>query len=383
MKPKVEELDLDAFLGHSGSSSTGDWLGKWKEDGRIDIWLHPSAKIVPLWSHNWYAIVKDRETHEPVLRTIRFNSLEREPILKSMHRRTDDGERVYPPETCPFSKLLEWVYQAIRMGELSWVDEIFKFDEVDFVIHAGGFIGKFNDKNMDREDLIELKRAGIRRDEAWKESSMPRLQYIFRVVKNSDPGSGCLIALESKALGDKVRKVIADRIDDVGRVKGDPFTTPYAIRWAYDDKASFADKFEARAVTSLELTPEIQAVFDAPPPAIDDIIKTSNVKELRQSFEAHWCAKTVPPWDEIFSCIADEPAEDEPEEDDSESDDPDAKQPAEVEQIECDVCHGLMDETQYTCPHCGTVYDAKSGAIVKRGEWPKPEKTARRRSGGK
>jgi hypothetical protein len=395
----VEELDLDAFLGHSGSSGGGGtFLKNWKDDERIDIWLHPKAKIIPLWSHNWYTIGKDRETHDPVLRSVRFNSMEREVILKKRNYRDDKtGEREYPPEACPFSRMLEWVYQAIKSRTLSWVDEIFLFDEIPgdpTVIHAGGFAGLFNNKDMDRDEVKELRQAGIRRDEAWKESAQPRMQYIFRVVKNAAPAEGCLIALEAQALGDKVRRVIADRIDDVGRVKGDPFQNPYAIRWAYDDKAEFSKKYEARLMSAMEITPELQAVFDVEPPSINELVRPSNVKELRASFEAHWCHKTVrPPWNEIFAGV------DVADDDGPEDDDPTAfdygdnaasaatTAAADDDIVECDVCSGVMPGTVFECPHCGTQYDPKTNAILKRGEWPKPdpkqEPKPRTRSKGK
>jgi hypothetical protein len=388
-RTRVEELDLDAFLGHSGSSGGGTFLKNWKDDGRIDIWLHPRAKILPLWSHNWYTIGKDRETHEPVLRSVRFNSMEREPVLKRRNYRDDKThEREFPPEICPFSKMLEWIYQAIRQRQISWIDEIFTFDEVPgepFVIHAGGFIGMFNNRDLEREEIAEMRKAGIRRDEAWKESCQPRLQYIFRIVKNAAPTEGCLIALEAQALGDKVKRVIADRIDDVGRVKGDPFTSPYAIRWAYDDKADFAKRYEARPLTAAELTPELQAVFDAEPPSIAELTRAPNIRELRASFEAHWSLKGVtPPWNEIFAeaeaeLAGDELDGDEPDGDEDEPEKPASKTaPVEVDdEIECDVCKGTMKDTEFTCPTCGTIYDEKSGKILERATWPKPEKRSR------
>jgi hypothetical protein len=397
-RTRVEELDLDAFLGHSGSSGGGGaFLKNWKEDGRLDVWLHPRAKIIPLWHHTWYTIGKDRETHEPTLRTIRFNSMEREAVLKRRNYRDDaTHEREVPPELCPFSKMLEWVYQAIRRREISWVDEIFRFDEITkdaFVIHAGGFVGLFNNDDLEREEVAELRKAGINRKEAWKESCQPRLQYIFRVVKNNAPSEGCLIALEAQALGDKVKKVIADRIDDVGRAKGDPFTTPYAFRWAYDEAQQFSKRYEARLILSHELTPEIQAVFDAEPPSVSDLTKASSVKELRQSMEAHWCCKAAtPPWDEIFGAAEDDgdaddaggPADDEFEYGANVSGGTVATGSAVVgadDEIECDVCKGTMKDTEFVCPQCGTTYDEKDGSIIKRGEWPKPVKRTRSKGG--
>jgi hypothetical protein len=382
----VEELDLDAFLGHSGSSGGGTFLKNWKEAGRIDVWLHPRAKIVPLWSHNWYTIGKDRETKDPALRTYRVVSLEREAVLKHRYRRNDDGMREHPPEICPFSKLLEWVHQSILKGAIRWTDEIFVFDEVpkeSLVIHAGGFTGMFNSKDLEPTELAELRRAGIRRDDAWKEAAHARMQYIFRIVKNGAPEEGCLIALESQALGDKVKRVIADRIDDAGREKGDPFKNPYAFRWVYDDDKDFSNKYEARSMLSFEVSPELQAVFDAEPPSINELTRAPNLRELRASFEAHWVHKdVVPPWAELFAAAEAEYGETVEEAPD---DRPEELVTGDDDQVECDVCKSLMAATEYTCPTCGTVYDEKTGVITTRGVWPKPEPepTRRGRKGSK
>ena len=142
---KSYELDLDEFLGHSGSSGgSGTFLGNWKKDGRLDVWMHPGARPAPLWFHGWYTTGKDKETGDTVIRPLRFNSLEKEAILKRRYFRDKRGQLELPPEVCPFSKFLEWVHQAIEAGDIGWLDEIFTFDEIagdPMVLHAGGIIG--------------------------------------------------------------------------------------------------------------------------------------------------------------------------------------------------------------------------------------------------
>lgn len=405
-----QELDLEGFLGHKGSGGGGgSFLKNWhKEDNRdargraqIDVWLHPSAKIVPLWSHNWFTIGKDKDSGDNVLRTYRFNSMEKEAILRNANKRDKDGAREYPPEICPFSKLLEWLYQAVLNEQISWVDEVFSFDEISgdpFVLHAGGMVGLFNrqDDALDKEEIAQLRKARINRKEAWKENCKPRLQYIFRVVQNDRPGDGCMIALESQSLGDAVKSTIGDRIDDQKpgeSWKGDPWKNPYAIRWLYSDNEPFSKKYAARAMLSIEKTEEIQQVFDAEPPSIDELTKDSNIFELRQSFEAHWCHEVVPPWDEIFADAeaelegteaAEDPASFDYGANVKEDDESDGAEKSEkVEMVECEVCKNDMPSNVFTCEHCGTEYDPKTEAIVKRGTWPKEEPKGRRASKGK
>lgn len=405
VRTRVEELDLDGFLGHKGSGGgTGSFLGNWKEDGSVVVWLHPKAKIIPLWSHQWHRIGKDFETKDPEIWSMRFNSMERESVLKRFTKRDEKTEeRLFPPEICPFSLFLEWVYQAIVRKEISWVDEVFCFDEGKdpVILHAGGILGMFNvkDDELTEDEIKELRKARIRRDEAWKESCKPRLQYIFRVVSDVEPSAGCLVALEASSLGDAVKRVIGDRIDDVGREKGDPFTTPYAIKWAYDDRQTFSKKYAARPMLATAITPEIQELFDKDPPSIDDLIKESNILELRQSFEAHWCLKHItPPWDEIFKKAEEELEGTEAMEDPTDfpyganvgGDAAEAENlghsaaaaEAEEEGFECDLCKTAMDSDQFECSACGQVYDPKSGKVLTAGEWPKKEKPkSRSRSG--
>jgi hypothetical protein len=406
----VDELDLDGFLGHKGSMGGGGaFLKNWKEDGDIVIWLHPKAGIVPLWHHTWYTVGRDKD-NKTVMRSIRFNSLEKESILKRRNRRDDDGNREFPPEICPFSKFTEWLYQQVRHGHINWVDEVFLFDEPKdpLVLHAGGILGMFKkgDDELTKEEIRELRQAHIQRTDAWKESCEPRLQYVFRIVRNDDPDAGCLIALEAQALGDSIKTVISDRIDDFthkhgeveGKRLGNPFVTPYAIKWAYDEKQSFSKRYAARAMTQCELTPEIQAVFDRDPADIKELTRPSNILQLRQSMEAHWALKdVVPPWDEIFGEAEEELAGTAAVDDDetafpfganetqAKGGQPGkvaaAQEPEDDGMVECNVCDGLMPDTVFECPQCGTVYDPKTNNILTRGEWPKPEPKKTRKRG--
>lgn len=404
------EMDVDEFLAHTGGGGGGGgFLTNWRKDGKIDIWMHPAALPAKLWSHRWYTIAKDRETGDPVLRSMRFNSLESEGTLKRRYYRGTDGTLDFPPQVCPFAKLLEWVHQAIVAGRLKWTDTIFVFDEVapEVEIRAGGFTGLFGKKDITPEEKRELNRAGVSIREAWKENGHARLQYVFRVVKNAAPEDGCLIALESQALGDKIKRVISDRIDDCSSRRppepdlGDPFKNPYAFRWVYDESADFSQRYEARSMISLELTPEIQAVFDAAPPDITDLMAPGSLDALRNSFEEHWASRDVtPPWDELFEAATRDAAGevDHGEEPwagarraaratrDSKAEDPAprgrtaAVAPApepEEELFECDVCAAEMTASETKCRNCGTEYDA-DGNILKRGKAP-----PRRRSGAK
>jgi len=400
------EMDMDEWLTHSGSSGGAGYLKNWKKDGQVDIWLHPATGMAALWAHGFARVVrmKDEKTNDYVLkvRRIRFNSYERESVLRKQRFRNNDGTREYPPEVCPFSLTLEWVREQIADRKIGWCDPIFRFEaggDDDQVIHAGGFTGIFGKKDMTEAEKRELRRAGIRRDEAFMENSTARLQYVFRVVQNDEPGDGCVIAIESQTLGDKMKKLINDRREDLGKDEGDPRKHPVCFRWRYDESEEFSNKYDAKVITSIKLSDEIKRVFDAEPPAIDELIGPSNVAVLRQLFETHWCHETVdPPWAELFEPItkflkkenpslldlpesfdhganASDNDEDDDEDDEGE-DDEDDDEGEDDEEVECDSCKKPMAADALTCPHCGAEYeyDANNGTYkLKPKPEPKPE----------
>jgi len=416
-----EELDVDDFLGHSGASEgsgRAGFLSGWKDKGRADVWLHPKGKPIPLWSHNWWYIGKDRETGNAVIRYSRFNSLERETVIRKRFFRDSEGNREVPPELCPFSKLLEWVECAIRDESIDWTDEIFRFEVPgdSVVLNAGGFTGQFGKKNLSDAEKREIKRAGISLQDSWKQNCNPRLQYLFRVVDNAAPEKGTQVALETQSLGDSVKKVIADRMDDYpdgataaqieeARRKGNPFVTPYAIRFLFDDSKDFAAKYDARPLLSLEMNEEVRAALEADPPSIDHIAGPSNIAQLRLSFEEHWVHPVLPPWDEIFEDaereLAGTPAAQLPgdfpfganggskdEEEDEEAAEAESKadkdEPEEdgEDLFECDECGGLMKADEFTCPKCGTEYD-EDGNIVKKAPKKKAAKKTTKKAPAK
>ncbi len=304
-----ETSELDAFLSHTGGGGNfGGFLGKWKDDGRIDLWLHPRGLPRWVWSHRWFMIGRDKKTGDDRIRFLRFNSYEDESIIRKRFARRRDGTLEVPPVACPFAKTLEWVWQAIESGAIGIADEVFRIgmddgdaDDEGKILHAGGFCGYFSRKDLDERQKKQIRSAGVRLNDAWMENCQPTLQYIFRVVVDDRPEDGCLIALEKQALGDKLKKVINDRQEDVGKEKGDPFKYPYAFRWAFDERKQFSDKYDVKAITSLELTDELKEVFEQEPPSVDELLKMSDLTELRMSFEQFWCHDVIPPWDELFA----------------------------------------------------------------------------------
>ncbi len=420
----AKAMSMDEFLDHSGSDSGSTSVLKWKEDGSIDVLIHPRAPFYAVWSHSWFHLGKDRETGEPKIFFSRWNSYEDEEILKKSRFRGDDGEyevqypwhtkpvsyhgaRRIPPVLDPFALLLEWVREQIDGTEtIGWLDVIFDIDtdsgdDNATVIHAGGFCGLFSAKDMDKEEETAMKKAGIRRSEAFKEEGKARMQYVMTVVPYKKPSEGPTVAIEAEALGKKFKQMIKDMRDD-GR---DPRTNPVVFRWKYDEGASFSDKYSVAVRTNDTITEDHTAALakEWPQEKVDRVISLGNLVALRESFERWWKHKVIPPWDAIFAPAmaaykgkpeAQAPS-DSDEKDGEDSDDEEDDAPASVrskdepapegteddneeEVYACSnpACGKPMKGTDMVCPHCGAVYDEEGNFTLPKKEEAKPKSRA-------
>lgn len=382
-------LGLDDFLDHRTGGGGGSFLGNWRKDpGKVKVWLHTKARIFPMWGHGW-AIVKeieDRESGEKSMGVfgMRFNCHERELILRKQHfrdRKTD--EREYPPEVCPHCLMIEAIRAMVRDKKLSWTDPVFVFEGDDpertITMHAGGIFNAFGRKNppLTQTEKAELRRAGIRRDEAFKENNLARLQYLFTVL--ADVSDGVQITPESAGLGNKMKKAIRDemRRSMPKKEDGDPTINPYPFEWTYDEDADFDDKYDVVALTKEEPTDEILALIrDEDPPDNSRIVAPGNCLALYNSMKEHVVEGIDLPWDDIFGeaekrgLMKEEEPEsfpgDEAEEGEEEAggdapevgrDAPASEAELEVELFECDHCKGELKAIDLVCPHCNAEYN--------------------------
>jgi predicted nucleic acid-binding Zn ribbon protein len=396
---------VDEFLQHSASGSGGQFLKDWKKDDRLDVILHPKAGVGVLWSHRWYRVTKNKDD-KTVVWSQRFNSMDKEVILKRQHFRNDDGSREFPPEVCPFGKMLEWVREMIDTDQINWTDDIFEFNSQkdDVVVKAGGFTGLFQSRKLSDDQLEELKDAKVNIKEAYKQNAGAQVNYVFSVLQYENPDEGWLIAMEGKALGKAMQVAIADEQKRWRGSKtpdrGDYKKNPYVFRWEYDDRKDFDDKYSVVAMPtdSLPNTPQIEDLLEEPPPSISNLMGPSNVALLKLSFQQHWVHSVVPPWDDIFAeaekVVKGTPEAELPEDFDpanhtkstskgktevSSRREPPPKNEPEVEMVECDECKSPMPITEFTCKKCGTEYDPVTGMkLEKKPEPPKEEAPARR-----
>jgi hypothetical protein len=394
------------FLQHSASGAGGQFLKDWKKDDRLDVLLHPKAGVGVLWSHRWYRTVTTKEGKTAIW-SQRFNSMEKEGILRRQHFRNDDGSREFPPEVCPFGKMLEWVREMVDTDKMDWTDEIFRFESQkdDVPVQAGGFTGLFQSRKLSDAQHDELKKAKVNVKEAFKQNAQAQVNYVFSVLQYDRPDEGWMIAMEGKALGKAMQTAIADEQKRWRGSKtpdrGDYKKHPYVFRWEYDDRKEYDDKFSVVAMPtdSLPITPELEDLLEEPPPSIENLMKTSNVALLKLSFQQHWVHDLTPPWDDIFAeaelAVKGTPEAVLPEDADtaagsapsgksktevSSRREPTPKAAPEVEMVECDDCKSPMPITEFTCRKCGAEYDPVTGMKLKKKPEPAKEEPPARRS---
>ncbi len=295
-------MGVDEWLDH-GEGGGGAFLTlDWDENDEYRFWLHPKAPIKALWRHPWKTIGRDGKS----VRMMRYTSMEKPFVLDGMKRnfRDDSGALERPIQMDPFAFLLEWVHEQIESGGIDWCDEIFKFEPPEGeseVIHAGGFVGKFQSRKLSDEEKKEMrKNAGVRQDEAFKQNGKAGESVVFIVVDNEDPGKGPLICPVPGSLSKSFQEEVKRRKKTFCKdpVKADPLKTPTCFSVEKDTSGDFP-KYVV-AATDDEFTDDIKAAFEEPLPDTRQIFAPSNVAVLRQSFEEHWVHDVVPDWDSIF-----------------------------------------------------------------------------------
>lgn len=411
-------MDLDSFLGHSSSARVGKVVNwKKRKPPQIDTWLHTKSSIIALWRHGFPRLVERKVDGNDVVEIWggNFNCWESEDVLKRQYKRNDDGSRLAPPQVCPMCLLLEYLQQEVRAERLSWTDEIFSFegDDATRTLHVGGMFNAFGGDKLSREEIAELKAAGIKRTDAWQENGMAKCSYVFSIVDNDEIDKGVQTAIETTALGDAVKKTIRDQIEAMGGTAGHPMKDPYIIRWQYREaEVEFSKKYNSLALPKvhpksgeLMLTEEIRAlIIDSPAPDLGPTIARGNAGGLRAVMERH--ALIDLPFDKIFG-----PAEkiegvrkrDEDEPSEAEADEPapaprqraaakappappakaeapaprrrapaaptgpvEPPRPAGAPVLPCDKCGARMLETEVTCWKCGAKYEIDEPAKPQR-----------------
>lgn len=384
-RPAALELDFEEdFLKHSTKASGSGFLKNWKEAGSITVWMHPAANQWSIWTHSIPRLIKekDEETGEDntIILSQRILCLEDEKLLKKQTWRDDDGNREMPPQICPIDLCVEWVHQQIQAGKMGWDTPIFRWvaesaipdDRDEVVLYAGGITGLFQKRDKTKEELRLMHRLGVKESEAFLQNLLSRQQYMMGVMSDDDIDAGWVLAIESKSLGNRLKKEIANEIArcDGDKHKGHPKYNPYPFEWRYDENKEFAEKYDVVAKTRTAPSAEVQALFQKDPPDFDAAIDKlmPRLGTLMANLKA--AAQQDMPFDQFFEAAADVYGMAEEEQDngdDEEAADDDAPYevqgeaapsdaPADDDVINCDVCGAVMADEDRTCGECGATY---------------------------
>lgn len=392
---------MDEFLGHRGTERSGNFLGNWKKDKRVNVFLHRRQLPVALYRHGVPKVfVQDGE--DGAVRRVfggQYNCHEDEGVLKRQYHRHDDGSRKHPPRACGVCRLIETVRDMVDEGQLKWTDPLFRFVADDpretQVIHAGGLCNLFGGDLQDGEKR-ELREAGISLREAWKENWYAKLSYVMVVVVPEHADEGVQIAVETGLLGDKVKEVIGDAMVEAEAAGnpnlGDPTKNPYCIQWEHrdEDGLEFSKRYKARRMGSIKPSDEVLKLISGEKPDLSGVTAPHDQKTMRAVLERHCLVKSIP-WDHVYSFEPPAPrselAKEHP--DMAGVVDKPAADPFD-DLVECDKCGKAMRPDLDTCPTCGTKYDVATGKVLekappppKQPEPPPPQgRRMRRRSQG-
>ncbi len=309
-------LGLKDFLNHdTRGGGDAQFLKNWKKrpNKTLDLWLHTQAPIYSVYRHPWPRV---REIERDGRKSLevwsgKFNSLEAEETLNNQYKRDPNGARIFTPEACPMSLMLEAVYQAWLADEVAWTEPLFRFEGDDpnknKTLHVAPMIGvldKVWDDLDDDERAAALALGVPSPKDAWMQKMTAKCHYIFAIVDNDDTGNGIQITTETTLVGEKTRKVVNDAIVSDGEIKGDPTVTPYAIRWVHKpSEKAFGDKYDAIALRAVELRPEVRKlIVETDAPDLDHLVQPGDIQELRASMEAHYIGpEGLLDFDAIFS----------------------------------------------------------------------------------
>lgn len=282
---------LDGFLSDTGRGGSA-WLSKWKEAGKIVVWLHTKSSPVKVYAHSFIVEdeIKDDETgkKKKILRFPKFVGPDSAEVYdKQFFRNRDHGGPERAPDRDPFLILREWLRVKCEAGELAHDDVVFEWTD-----HKNSSIIKWT-----AGELSGLVKTGKRN---FNHTLAAKCEYILAVIDDAHPDKGAQIARESKLLGDKLREEIKNQIESDGD-DGNPEVNPYAFKWTFDGNASVANMYGVSRFNRAKLTDEIRDALASDPPDIAKYaeVHPDDMTKIRAAFEA--AAQIDLPLDQIFS----------------------------------------------------------------------------------
>ena len=306
-------MGIDEFLSHQPNQSGGGKVLRWtnRNPPMLRFWLHTEAFIDPLWRHGWPRLVEldkdgERESH---IWSGHFHCWEDDKVVSQQYKRTREGGREQPPKVCPMCLFLEHLRFKVEHGDIDWLDPIFEFDAPDdetaTILYAAAMYNGIP-RELGDDEKEEMKAAGIRRSDSWKQNTMAKCSYVLTGVDDESVSDGIQIIIENTLTGDKLRTEIRKQIKRAGPTKGNPLKTPYPFLLEYmKEEREIQKKYD---VTALDVDDDgvpgdvTELIKGTEPPSIAGICKPGDVALLRSVMEDHIVddMKDVFDWDHIF-----------------------------------------------------------------------------------
>ena len=378
----TEMSEIDEFLDHStgGFDDEGGVLN-WKKNkdensGELHCWLHTLAPISAVWRHGWYKVkeIEDRDSGKKRVEVFsdRWVCHEKEALLRARKWRfaeNDRRERSFPPPCdCAFCKVVEMICVEVKEGRLSWLEPVFEFKgsagedrkTFDVMLRAGGLWNAYSAKKLPQNKVAELRRANIRRDDAWREDVRAKCAYLLSVVESAHVENGVRLMIEGEAFKRAFTKAVADERKRMRSATDSPIGSharPYPFLFDYDKTLPFNERYSATAMSDSPTPAVLELIRDASKiPDRKEFITPGDPEELLASIEEHALIKL--PWGDCFGdgkarsqvpAGAPAPA--------GKAASTATASPAAERLFSCDHCgKATMKGSDFSCSNCGATY---------------------------
>lgn len=278
-------MGIGDFLNNdpSGGSGRRGQFFTWKDKGSAVVWLHATAPIYFAWQHQFLMEdeVEDKDNNgamKQILRFPRFISPDdpdicRKQFFRDKRNKSDLLES--PPDRDPFLLLREWLRIQINTGALSPEAPVFEW---------------WDPKNREQIVWKAGRISGLQEStkNTWNHSLDAKLQYTFAVVDNADLAAGVQISQESRAIGDAMRKIIAQQCDALGAEAGNPQINPYAFKWTFNDKAKIADMYGAYRFDKAVYTDDVYNAINGEAPDVERLVnpQDGDLAKIQAAFQS-------------------------------------------------------------------------------------------------
>jgi hypothetical protein len=236
-------LDLNQFLtntiGGSGGGR-GNWLDDWgkRNPPAINVWLHPNAKIFPVWGTTFIEVGEKKQegsdVKKPTLRFPKWVGIDRPEVYENSRFR-ENGRLKVPPNVDPFLYLREWLrFLAAPERAVLPLDAVV-FEWTDYGrnnVPIQWTVGQLS-------GLVESNNT------TWSHHINPKLSFLFTVIDAANLSAGAKLTSETQLVGEKTQKLMLQQMKAKGMEAGNPLKNPYPIHWEYNAAAkNFGDKYE-------------------------------------------------------------------------------------------------------------------------------------------